>query len=269
MNHNANESSRFAGAFADPGAQGAQEGRSPDRPIWELENNGDVRKVSHCKLPTRWGEFELNCYVNACGKEHLAIFLGDLRASAEPVLCRVHSECLTGDAFGSLRCDCGPQLRAAMRRIQDEGRGVIVYLRQEGRGIGLIDKMRAYELQDGGMDTVEANLALGLPADARNFAPAAAILKDLGCGPVRLMTNNPAKIKALEKAGVAVAGRVPLQVGLSEQNRRYLETKIDRMGHLIDEGYLSGQAPADSAAKPGGECRCDGPHGFEPGQDGR
>lgn len=202
------------------------------------ENDDNLKKVATCDLPTEAGNFKLSCYVNDNGREHLAYWVGDITSKEGPVLCRVHSECLTGDAFGSRRCDCGPQLRTAMRMIQEEGRGVIVYLRQEGRGIGLINKIRAYELQDGGMDTVDANVALGFPADARSFRPAAAILRDLGVDEVNLLTNNPEKIKTLKEHGINVARRTPIEVGLQERNRHYLETKRDRMGHLLDDEFL-------------------------------
>jgi 3,4-dihydroxy 2-butanone 4-phosphate synthase/GTP cyclohydrolase II len=152
------------------------------------------------------------------------------------VLVRVHSECLTGDAFGSLRCDCGPQLQAAMRRVAEEGRGVVLYMRgHEGRGIGLLEKLRAYELQDAGADTVDANLRLGLPADARDYGTGAQILHDLGVRTMRLLTNNPAKRAGLEGYGLEVVGRVPLPSRPHPENVRYLRTKRDRMGHLLDE----------------------------------
>jgi 3,4-dihydroxy 2-butanone 4-phosphate synthase/GTP cyclohydrolase II len=163
--------------------------------------------------------------------EHVALVHGDITGEA-PVLTRVHSECLTGDVFGSRRCDCGPQLAESMRRIAEEGRGVVVYLRgHEGRGIGLAAKLRAYQLQDAGRDTVDANLDLGLPADARHYGAATQILRDLGIGSVRLMTNNPEKTTSLRAYGIDVAERVPLPVGLNEHNLDYLRTKRDRMGH--------------------------------------
>lgn len=168
------------------------------------------------------------------GKEHAILTMGDL-STDEPVLVRIHSECLTGDAFGSLRCDCGPQLHAAMERIAAEGRGVLVYLRQEGRGIGLTNKIRAYRLQDRGADTVSANLALGLPADLRTYEQAARALALLGVRRIRLMTNNPAKIDALRSLEIDVAGRVPLRIKANRENAFYLATKKLRMGHLIED----------------------------------
>ncbi|MDO5687403.1 MAG: GTP cyclohydrolase II [Neisseria sp.] len=196
-----------------------------------------LNRVAVCRLPTEYGEFTMTGYVDAAGKEHIALSVGDISGS-EPVLARVHSECLTGDALFSQRCDCGAQLAAAMQAVQAAGRGVIVYLRQEGRGIGLINKIKAYHLQDQGMDTVEANLALGLPADDRNFTWARDIFADLGVERVRLMTNNPQKITILKNCGIDVAERVPLQVGVQAHNKDYLLTKARKMGHLLDETEL-------------------------------
>ncbi len=193
-----------------------------------------LTRISACRLPTEYGEFTMTGYTEENGKEHIALSVGEI-SDGTPVLARVHSECLTGDALFSQRCDCGAQLAAAMQAVQKAGRGVIVYLRQEGRGIGLINKIKAYRLQDQGMDTVEANLALGLPADARNFAIARDILADLGVSAVHLMTNNPQKIKMLEEVGIRVAERVPLQVGVQRHNKDYLLTKARKMGHLLDE----------------------------------
>ena len=185
------------------------------------------------QLPTRFGAFQGYGYRSPGSvREHLALVHGDI--TGEAPLVRVHSACLTGDIFGSLRCDCGPQLDAAMRQITAEGRGVLVYLDQEGRGIGLINKLRAYELQERGLDTIEANLALGLPADDRNFQLAAAILRDLGVSGVRLLTNNPDKVEQVGRAGIPVVERVGLQVPANIHNVRYLETKRDRTGHLLD-----------------------------------
>ena len=188
-------------------------------------------------LPTEAGEFTAVGYrITVDGSEHVALVYGDLDALAdgEPVLTRVHSECLTGDVFGSARCDCGPQLQEAMQRVVEAGRGVVVYLRgHEGRGIGLLAKLQAYQLQDGGRDTVDANLELGLPADARHYGTATQILKDLGIGSVRLMTNNPEKVASLEDYGIAVAERVPLTPRPNDHNLAYLLTKRDRMGHLL------------------------------------
>ncbi|MEU9219479.1 bifunctional 3,4-dihydroxy-2-butanone-4-phosphate synthase/GTP cyclohydrolase II [Streptomyces sp. NPDC048376] len=191
-----------------------------------------VRREAEVHLPTRHGEFTAYGYRSTVdGVEHIALVHGDL-GDGQDVLVRVHSECLTGDVFGSLRCDCGPQLDASLDRIQAEGRGVVVYLRgHEGRGIGLMSKLRAYELQERGRDTLDANLELGLPADARDYGAGAQILRDLGVRTVRLMTNNPDKSQALERHGITVGGREPMPVQAGEHNLRYLRTKRDRMGH--------------------------------------
>lgn len=193
-----------------------------------------VRLVDSCDLPTRWGAFRLHGFVDLRnGQEHVALALGDLAGSG-PVLARVHSECLTGDAFGSRRCDCGAQLEAAMERIAAEGRGVILYMRQEGRGIGLLNKIRAYHLQDDGADTVQANQALGFAPDLRSYELVAPMLGRLGVQAVRLMTNNPRKVDALQAAGVPVAERLPIRVGRNPANQGYLDTKRSKLGHLLD-----------------------------------
>ncbi|MET7613697.1 bifunctional 3,4-dihydroxy-2-butanone-4-phosphate synthase/GTP cyclohydrolase II [Streptomyces seoulensis] len=190
-----------------------------------------VRREAETSLPTRHGTFTAYGYRAPDGVEHVALVHGDL-GDGTGVLARVHSECLTGDVFASLRCDCGPQLDAALDRIHAEGRGVVVYLRgHEGRGIGLLSKLRAYELQERGRDTLDANLELGLPADARDYAAGAQILADLGVRDVRLMTNNPDKTDALTRHGIKVSGREPMPVHADEHNVRYLRTKRDRMGH--------------------------------------
>jgi 3,4-dihydroxy 2-butanone 4-phosphate synthase/GTP cyclohydrolase II len=191
-----------------------------------------VRREAEVRLPTSFGEFTAYGYRSTVdGVEHVALVHGDL-GDGDDILVRVHSECLTGDIFQSQRCDCGPQLHASMQRITEEGRGVVVYLRgHEGRGIGLLSKLRAYELQERGVDTLDANLELGLPADARDYVAGAQILKDLGVHGVRLMTNNPDKITALLRHGLAITGREPMPVQAGEHNLRYLRTKRDRMGH--------------------------------------
>ncbi|MDF6041241.1 bifunctional 3,4-dihydroxy-2-butanone-4-phosphate synthase/GTP cyclohydrolase II [Streptomyces sp. JH14] len=191
-----------------------------------------VRREAEVRLPTSFGEFTAYGYRSTVdGVEHVALVHGDL-GDGDDILVRVHSECLTGDIFQSQRCDCGPQLHASMQRITDEGRGVVVYLRgHEGRGIGLLSKLRAYELQERGVDTLDANLELGLPADARDYGAGAQILKDLGVHGVRLMTNNPDKTAALLRHGLAITGREPMPVQAGEHNLRYLRTKRDRMGH--------------------------------------
>lgn len=184
-------------------------------------------------LPTKWGDFKLYALESPSdGKEHVALGMGQID-SQEPLLIRIHSECLTGDAFASLRCDCGPQLDAALEKIAEEKRGLVVYLRQEGRGIGLINKIKAYALQDEGQDTVEANLNLGFEADQRRFDIAAELLKALGVSQVRLMTNNPRKVQALEEADIKVVERVPMKVGKNPHNEHYLSTKHGKMGHLL------------------------------------
>jgi len=193
-----------------------------------------VSRLAQTRLPTAHGTFRAHAYCDTVtGAEHVALVLGDI-ADGEPVLTRVHSECLTGDTFGSLRCDCGPQLRAAMAAVAAEGRGVVVYLRgHEGRGIGLAHKLRAYELQDAGRDTIDANLDLGLPADARDYGTGAQILADLGVRSLRLMTNNPTKLAGLEGYGLRIVDRVPVPVHPHPENIRYLRTKRDRMGHAL------------------------------------
>lgn len=193
----------------------------------------EVTRMTCTRIPTEYGDFQLCYYTNTLdNKEHLAFFVGDL-TSAESVLVRVHSECFTGDVMGSRRCDCGEQLDRAMAMVAKAGTGVILYMRQEGRGIGLLEKLRAYNLQDQGFDTVDANLMLGHEADERDYSLAALILEDLGVASVRLVTNNPAKIKALEAAGIRVSERVSLAVAANTDNAHYLLTKAQRMDHLL------------------------------------
>ncbi len=185
-------------------------------------------------LPTEHGDFRIVAYRDIqTGREHAAIVKGDL-AGAQAVLCRIHSECLTGDVLGSLRCDCGPQLDDALARIEAEGAGLVLYLRQEGRGIGLIDKIAAYELQEQGLDTVEANLRLGHPEDARTYDAALDMLRDLGVASIRLLTNNPAKVDALEGLGFEITERVAHEMPPHAHNRAYLRTKKERMGHTLE-----------------------------------
>ena len=196
----------------------------------------DVPSVA--TLPTPYGVFRIEVVTDEGGLEHVALTMGDLRGP-DPVLVRVHSECLTGDAFGSLRCDCGPQLNAALAAVADRGWGCVLYLRQEGRGIGLHAKIQAYHLQDQGADTLDANLMLGHPADGRDYTVAAAMLNSLGAGQVSLLTNNPDKVEQLRSYGIDVVERIPLVVGVGDDNRQYLKTKAERMGHQLEGDDLS------------------------------
>ena len=192
-----------------------------------------VEKVSEADMPTKYGKFLAHGYQNKItGEHHIALTMGNIRED-KPVLVRVHSECLTGDVFGSLRCDCGEQLDEAMKQIATEGRGILLYMRQEGRGIGLLNKLKAYHLQDKGMDTVEANHALGFPADMREYGIGAMILADLGARELRLMTNNPRKISGISGFGLKVVERVPIVISPNEKNLFYLETKALKMGHVL------------------------------------
>ena len=195
-----------------------------------------LRKTVATRLPTRHGEFHLYAYqAHAETTDHLALVKGEV-AALSSVMVRIHSECLTGDVFDSMRCDCGEQLHAALRMIQEEGAGVLIYLRQEGRGIGLTNKLRAYQLQDNGRDTVEANLELGFEADPRHYRTAIAILEDLGILSIRLLTNNPGKISDFEGSPIRLVERLPLQIYPNHENIDYLRTKRDRLGHLLDLG---------------------------------
>ena len=214
--------------------------------------------ITTAKLPTRHGEFDIHIFENADGQEHVMLTVGlpvanqtevlnqqgtafnqdsDALKEAPIPLIRIHSECLTGDAFSSLKCDCGPQLNTAMQAIQETGCGAILYLRQEGRGIGLTNKIRAYALQDQGHDTLDANLMLGLPADARVYDMCGPMLAHVGVDSVRLITNNPDKVAYLTEHGINVVERVPLLVGVNDMNAEYLATKRDRMGHLLDKDF--------------------------------
>ena len=194
-----------------------------------------LRFIESSKLPTRWGTFDIHGFEDPFkGKEHIAISMGDC-ANGEPLLIRIHSECLTGDALGSLRCDCCEQLQEAMKRIAELVRGAILYLRQEGRGIGLVNKIRAYNLQDQGADTVEANEQLGFGADMRDYSICASMLEHLGAKQVKLMTNNPRKVAALKDLGIEVVDRVPLQADSNPHNVKYLTTKAGKLGHLFKD----------------------------------
>ena len=191
-----------------------------------------AQRLVTTRLPTRYGEFVIHVYADEAGLEHVALTVGGID-QGNAVYVRLHSECLTGDVFESSRCDCGEQLARSLIYLQQEQCGVLLYMRQEGRGIGLANKIRAYALQDQGLDTVEANIALGLPEDSRDYGIAASMLDDLGVRSVRLLTNNPAKIDGLTRYGIAVTDRIPLETLPNTTNQHYLETKRDRMGHLL------------------------------------
>lgn len=213
---------------------GLRFGRIADLVDYRKRHEVLVECVAKAKMPTRYGEFLIHGYINKLnGEHHVALVKGDI-TDGKPVLCRVHSECLTGDALGSARCDCGQQYDAAMKCIAKEGRGVLLYMRQEGRGIGLINKIRAYELQDEGLDTVDANLQLGFPEDARDYTIGTQILVDLGIKQMRLLTNNPAKVYGLQGYGLEIVERVPIQMEPGKYDKYYLETKKKRMGHILD-----------------------------------
>jgi GTP cyclohydrolase II len=193
-----------------------------------------ARYIESSRLPTAWGEFEMHGFEDAeSNKEHVVLTLGDV-SNGEPVLVRIHSECLTGDALFSMRCDCGNQLQAAMKAISEEGRGAIFYLRQEGRGIGLLNKIKAYKLQDAGADTVEANEQLGFGADMRDYSILKPMAEHLKIKSVRLMTNNPRKVAALEEQGVEVLERIALETGSNPHNEKYLSTKAGKLGHMFE-----------------------------------
>jgi 3,4-dihydroxy 2-butanone 4-phosphate synthase/GTP cyclohydrolase II len=211
-----------------------------------------VYKVATTKLPTAYGDFIAHAYhTNEDNKTYLAMVMGDV-STPEPVLVRVHSKCLTGDIFHSMKCDCGPQLELALKKIAEAGRGVLLYLEQEGRGIGLAAKIKAYELQDHGFDTVEANKKLGFPPDLRDYGLGCQVLIDLGLKRVRLMTNNPAKLVGVEGYGLEVVEKVPLKVRPNESNLRYLETKRDKMGHMLDhlDEHSHGNGASEEANAP-------------------
>ncbi|MBT4060195.1 MAG: GTP cyclohydrolase II [Euryarchaeota archaeon] len=207
-------------------------------------SNINVREAmdipAEARLPTVSGDFQIRVFhEDSTGLDHVALILGDM-AGPDPVLVRIHSECLTGDAFGSLRCDCGPQLNAAMMLIQEKGWGCIVYLRQEGRGIGLREKIKAYHLQDDGADTLDANLMLGHPVDGRDYNIASEILKAINITEVSLLTNNPDKVSQMQNLGINVVDKIPIVVGVGVDNVEYLTTKAERMGHSIDVNTLNG-----------------------------
>ncbi|MDQ3633871.1 MAG: GTP cyclohydrolase II [Acidobacteriota bacterium] len=198
------------------------------------EDNFTVEKIAVAKLPTRMGDFKIAGYRSkTSSEEFVVLFKGELKKDV-PTLVRIHSQCLTGDVFGSIKCDCGPQLNKAMEMIEKEGRGAIVYQQQEGRGIGIVNKIRAYALQDEGADTIEANEKLGFAIDARNYQQCAEILSDIGLCKVRVMTNNPDKLRALKNAGLKIIERVPLEIKAQEPAAHYLRTKKEKMGHLLD-----------------------------------
>ncbi|MGA1821103.1 MAG: GTP cyclohydrolase II [Thermoplasmatota archaeon] len=203
---------------------------------------GTITYEVAARLPIEEGKFHLHLFKDRKGKEHLALVMGDVKRK-DDVLCRVHSECLTGDLFGSLRCDCGPQLRESIERISEEELGILIYLRQEGRGIGLVSKLKAYNLQDEGFDTVDANIVLGHKAEERDYGTAAHILSELDVRSIRLLSNNPDKIRKLRDHGIMISGRVPMHPRINSENERYLRTKVDRMEHEIDLSTLSENAP--------------------------
>ena len=212
----------------------AREGHDPSSPQPEPEDDGlVVEHFATANLPTQWGHFRIVAFTNnRDGKDHIAIVKGDV-AQQERVLCRIHSECLTGDVFGSLKCDCGPQLELALQQLEEAGQGIILYMRQEGRGIGLANKIKAYHLQDQGMDTVEANEHLGFDDDLRDYDIAAEMLRILGPQSIVLMTNNPRKLEGLRGADIPIDERVPLKITPNPHNKRYLNTKRDKSGHLL------------------------------------
>lgn len=205
-----------------------------DNNIGQSFINKKMEHVVKANLPTKYGKFDIHGYINRDnGEHHIALVIGDV-SNGEPVMVRVHSECLTGDALGSSKCDCGDQYDAAMKAIAEEGRGALIYLRQEGRGIGLINKLKAYSLQDQGLDTVEANLALGFPADLRDYSVGAEMLLDLNIKKLRLLTNNPDKISGIERYGLEIVERIPIETIHKKECEYYMHVKKEKMGHILE-----------------------------------
>jgi 3,4-dihydroxy 2-butanone 4-phosphate synthase/GTP cyclohydrolase II len=223
------------------------EEQASSQPSKESDKECLVTRQQSAKLPTLFGEFRATVYADGEGREHVLLQMGDITSG--PPLVRIHSECLTGDVLGSVRCDCREQLITSLNRIAEEGRGILIYLRQEGRGIGLANKIHAYALQDEGLDTVDANLHLGFPADSRSFLIAAEMLQDVGVTQIRLLTNNPRKVADLELGQIEVVERVFQRILPRPENQRYLQTKAEKLGHMLDELMQRAEESSDDRTK--------------------